>query len=237
MNKEANRDKKRYPNIDYFFTLQTPAIVGDHSVVVTMTVYQDNRGNFYYNHGLFDGDEKTSTPIRELEPDKRELRYTASAEVLDNNISQNDENVNGNNLTLNAQFPAWPGASPIRELGDPPSAEDVDDNLPDESDNLKIRKIDTKNRNRQRRRPRRRGRLFFGGGNRKSVGECIVYFRYIPYANEICSSSAKFFSTNFCIVSQKASAFCRSFWVSDAKIFARRGSIGDWGKNGCATNM
>ena len=91
ISKEANRDRNKHPNIDFFYTLQTTAVIEGQPYNVTMTVYQDNRGNFYYNHGLFNGNEKTPTPIRELEPGNQELRYTASAEALNNTVPQDGE--------------------------------------------------------------------------------------------------------------------------------------------------
>jgi hypothetical protein len=58
VSREENRDRKKHPNIDFFYTLQAQALIEGQRFNVTMTVYQDKRGNFYYNHGLFEGKKK-----------------------------------------------------------------------------------------------------------------------------------------------------------------------------------
>ncbi|GHV47830.1 hypothetical protein FACS1894204_11630 [Synergistales bacterium] len=99
---EENLKKDKNPNIRRFFTLQNTAVIGGVSELVTMTVYEDNRGNFYYNHGLFNGDEKSSTQTWALESESNQkLRDTSSAE--DNAIIAQKQDTDSENERLRAE--------------------------------------------------------------------------------------------------------------------------------------
>jgi hypothetical protein len=52
------------------------------------------RGHFYYNHGLFEDNGKTSTPIRGLESNNQTLKHTASVEAFDDIIPDQGDNLN-----------------------------------------------------------------------------------------------------------------------------------------------
>jgi hypothetical protein len=130
---EENRDRKKHPNIDKFVTLQSTAMIMGTPEVVTMTVYQDNRGNFYYNHGLFKGNEKSPVWTRALEPDQdRELRDTSSTEDVNDIITDQ-----GDNLNIKEKS-GTPLATPEAFLsrGQAGNAPDIADNIPQNGDNL-----------------------------------------------------------------------------------------------------
>ena len=95
---EENRDN-RHPGRKRYYTLQSTAMIEGLPALVTMTVYEDNQGNFYYNHGLFDGQDnvrkESSAQIRALEPGDQGLRDTASTEDSSVILRQESEKLKG----------------------------------------------------------------------------------------------------------------------------------------------
>lgn len=63
ISEKENEDKDTKPNIRRYIYLKNTAVLENAPVTVGITLYEDNNGNFYYNHNIWDEDgkkEKTS---------------------------------------------------------------------------------------------------------------------------------------------------------------------------------